>query len=105
MLKYEEAKAILESMLEACTDNPKPDWKDSLGAAAYSLFEAMVDSEVWRLEREGMSQAQIACNCIKCTTARVESRNNVSAQNKDPDDPDLLMDPVVYAAKHDKEGE
>ena len=46
MLKYEEAKAILESMLEPLTDDPKPDWKESLGDAAHLLFEAMVESKL-----------------------------------------------------------
>ena len=61
------------------------------------------------------------CNCVKCTTARTAAMEpndyalcvHCGASHHmdddhtcaDPDDPDLLMDPVEYAAKHDKEGE
>ncbi len=45
MLSQEKLKAILTSMLDAISDDPKPDWKDSLGDAA-----ALVEAAFYRAE-------------------------------------------------------
>ena len=41
MLTTEELEAILTSMIDAMSDDPKPDWKDSLGDAAVLIGLAL----------------------------------------------------------------
>tara|TARA_R100000808_G_C2124889_1_gene135314 strand:- start:283 stop:429 length:147 start_codon:yes stop_codon:yes gene_type:complete len=45
MLTTEELEAILTSMLDAISDDPKPDWKDSLGDAAELIDLALTKTE------------------------------------------------------------
>ena len=45
MLTPEELEAILASMLDAISDDPKPDWKDSLGDAAALIELALTKAE------------------------------------------------------------
>ena len=41
MLTPEELQAVLTSILDAISDDPKPDWKDSLGDAAVLIGLAL----------------------------------------------------------------
>ena len=45
MLTTEELEAILTSMIDAISDDPKPDWKDSLGDAAALIDLALTKAE------------------------------------------------------------
>ena len=46
MLTKEELKAILTSIDDAISDDPKPDWKDSLGDAAVLIDHAITKHEL-----------------------------------------------------------
>jgi hypothetical protein len=45
VLTKEELEAILTSILDAISDDPKPDWKDSLGDAAVLIDLALTKAE------------------------------------------------------------
>ena len=45
MLTPEELEAILTSILDAISDDPQPDWKDSLGDAAALIDLALTKAK------------------------------------------------------------
>ena len=45
MLTTEELEVILTSMIDAMSDDPKPDWKDSLGDAAALIELALTKAK------------------------------------------------------------
>ncbi len=45
MLTSEDIQSILTSMLDAISNDPKPDWKDSLGDAAALIDLALTKAD------------------------------------------------------------